>query len=854
MKSNIGTRHEERLCIMDEKLYDLCDWAGIEAIVYADHRKPNSILGPHITEEGILINVFRPNATKVILKLKNNKKYDMEMVDEEGFFAVIIPGKTIPKYTYIVNYEDGTEEEIFDMYSITDVVDEVEITKFNNGICYNVYDFMGAHPMNIDGVDGTLFVVWAPNALRVSVVGEFNDWKGELYMMSEREDTGVFELFVPGAKAGQLYKYEMKFKGDVIALKSDPYARESELMPGDASIICNNSDFKWSDSKWIDNRKSVDVNNSPMAIYEMHFGTWRVKEDGSRYTYRELAPILADYIKDMGYTHIELMPITEYREEESLGYKVTGYYAPTSRYGSPDDFKYFVDYLHQKNIGVIIDWVPAYFASDRNALDDFDGTNLYDHMDPLKGEHPLFKTRMFNYGRPEVSNFLIANAFFWIEEFHVDGLRINDVASMLNLDWGRGDGQWIPNMYGENQNLEAVEFFKHLNSIHTKRADGTVIIAEDASSWQKITEVVEESGLGFDFKWNSEWANDLMEYMKCDPLFRKGRHNQITLSMLYNYSEKFILELSHDLLDSVKGSIVNVLPGEYGQKLANLKAIIGYMMIHPGKKHIFMGQDFAQPDTWNINNPLDWKVLNYEANKGINDYVKALLILYRSQPALYAMDYENAGFEWINDMDSDRSILSFVRKTDKNDEMLLAICNFTPISYEGYSVGVPFKGRYKEIFNSDSTDFGGSGKTNPRLKNARPSEYDGRPFYINVTVPPMGISIYNFTPVVPSKEEASKTESNEETTTKQPSKSVAKKQTIKKTTTTKKASTNKNTSATKVAAATNKGTTAKKTASTEKKTATTSKPVKKSEDSTVKKSVAEVVVNKVKEVKDNTKK
>ncbi|MCR5609199.1 MAG: 1,4-alpha-glucan branching protein GlgB [Lachnospiraceae bacterium] len=776
---------------MDEKLYDLCDWAGIEAIIYNDHTRPNSILGPHITEDGILFNVYRPHAVKATLKLKNGKEYECEMVDEEGFFAVLIAGKTIPEYTFVVEYEDGTTEEVWDIYSVSNVSDMEAIRKFNNGICYDVYNYLGSHVKTINGIEGTLFTVWAPNVLSISVVGSFNDWKGDLFKMSEIENTGVFELFVPGAKAGDIYKYEMRFKGDVIALKADPYAKQSEVMPNDASVICDESEFKWTDKAFVDERVKTDLDNSPLCIYELNLSKWKVKEDGSLYSFREIAPLVAEYVKKMGYTHIELTPICEYREEESLGYKITNFYAPTSRFGKKDDFKYFIDFMHSKKIGVILDWVPAYFADDKAALADFDGTNLYDHLDPKKGVHPFNGGRVFNYGRPEVSNFLIANAFYWFDEYHVDGLRACDVASMLNLDYGRKNGEWWPNMFGDNHNLEAIEFFKHLNSIHSKREDGTFIIGTDTSSWEKFTEDVEEDGLGFDYKWNVEWANDMMEYMKCDPLFRKGRHNQITLSMLYNYSEKFILELSHELLDGNNGSIINNLPGEYGQKIENFKTILGYMMTHPGKKHMYMGLDMAQAELYS-GSFIDWNLLEYENHKNVNNYVKDLIKLYQSQPALYKKDYSSEGFEWIDDMDSSRSIISYIRKTDKIEETLLIICNFTPMTYEGFSIGVPYKGRYKEIFNSSSVDFGGRGAVNPRLKNARPAEYNGRDFYINVTVPPMGISVFNFTPLVPHKESeeeikekavAKKEETKKTETKKTETKKTASKKTIKKTTT-----------------------------------------------------------------------
>lgn len=775
---------------MDEKLYDLCDWAAIEGIVYADYKKPHSILGPHITDDGLLINMFAPNAIEVRVKIKSNKKkYDMTLTDEEGFFSILLPYKKIPEYVYEVVYEDRTEE-IIDIYSFTNIISEKDFKKFENGIDYKIYDLLGSHVMEVNNTKGTLFVVWAPNSLRVSVVGEFNQWNGKLHMMSELGNTGIFWIFIPGIEDGCLYKYEMKFKGDVLVLKSDPYARLSEKMPSDASIVCEDTKFQWKDDQWIQNRKNSNNDEKPMCIYELHLGCWKKTEDDEKeyYNYRELAPLLSDYVFNMGYTHIQLLPIMEHREDSSLGYNITGYYAPTSRYGTPEDFKYFIDYLHQKGIGVILEWNPSYFADDKSALADFDGSYLYDHMDPKKGVHPLFNTRIFNHGRPQVSNFLIANALFWLEEYHIDGLKINDVACMLYLDYCRKDNEWIPNMYGENENLESIEFLKHLNSIHSKRKDGTFIIAEDYSNCKKITDDVEDGGLGFDFKWNYEWAKDIVDYMKCDPLFRKGRHTQLTLSMLYHYSAKHILALSHNIIAEQGGTIISKIPGEYNQKLANLRALFGFVMTHPGKKLFFMGQDFAQEIIWD-HKPIDWKLFNYDNHKKFNKYVKELNTFYKEHPALYKMDYSVEGFEWINDMDSDRSILSFVRKSDKEDETLLVIVNFTPVTYQGYTVGVPYKGRYKEIFNSDKVGFGGSGAVNPRIKNARPGERDGRQYYINVVVPPMGISVYSFSPLISSKKIETIEEIDDKTEVKE--KKEVKKTKSSKTTTTRKTASKK---------------------------------------------------------------
>lgn len=741
---------------MEEKLYNLMDWAEIETIVYSEHDNPHNILGPHKTEDGILINAFFPTADKVIVKLeKTGKQYEMVLEDEEGFFAVLLPGKKITKYTFLVSYEAVTVE-VSDPYSFEPVMDAMDIKRFDSGIHYDIYEKLGSHIMEINGVKGTLFAVWAPNAVRVSVVGNFNSWDGRRHPMRRLEDSGVFELFIPGLSEGEIYKYEIKIKGNLVILKTDPYGYYSELRPDTASIVCDLSHYEWKDSSWLERRKKTDAGKEPVTIYEVHLGSWRqleeVTEEKPFYNYREIAPMLADYVKEMNYTHIELMPVMEHPFDASWGYQVTGYYAPTSRYGTPEDFMYFVDYMHQNNIGVILDWVPAHFPRDTFGLANFDGTCLYEHLDPRQGSHPHWGTLIYNYGRPQVSNFLIANALFWVEKYHVDAIRMDAVASMLYLDYGKKDGEWVANIYGGNENLEAIEFLKHLNSIFKKRKDGSVLIAEESTAWPQVTGVVEDGGLGFDYKWNMGWMNDFIDYMSCDPLFRKGRQGELTFSMIYAYSEKFILVLSHDEVVHGKGSMIGKMPGDYDQKFANLRVAYGFMMTHPGKKLLFMGQDFAQFDEWDEKKELSWELIDqYENHKQMQVYVKALNRFYQDYPALYAMDYHMDGFEWINNMDADNSIVSFLRKTEHTGEMLLIICNFTPVVHKNYQVGVPFKGKYKETFNSDKEIFGGSGNVNPRLKQSKEEEADERSNSIRITVPPLGIAVFTCTPIVETK-------------------------------------------------------------------------------------------------------
>jgi 1,4-alpha-glucan branching enzyme len=637
--------------------------------------------------------------------------------------------------------------ELEDPYSFGQVLTEADLISFTKGIHYTIYDKLGAHPMNIDGIPGVHFAVWAPNAVRVSVVGDFNAWDGRRHPMKRLKDSGIFELFIPGLTAGELYKYEIKVKGGMVVMKADPYAARAQLRPDTASIIYDLNQFKWSDQKWLDTRRHSDYRKSPINIYELHLGSFK-KPDVSNgdnrefYNYRELAPIISDYIKEMGYTHVELMPVMEHPFDGSWGYQVTGYYAPTSRYGTPEDFMYFMDYLHNQEIGVILDWVPAHFPRDSFGLANFDGTCLYEHQDPRQGSHPHWGTLIYNYGRPQVSLFLIANALFWLEKYHVDGIRLDAVASMLYLDYGKNHGEWVANKYGGNENLEAMEMLKHLNSIVKKRKDGSLLIAEESTAWPKVTGELKEDGLGFDMKWNLGWMNDFTGYMKSDPLFRKGRHGELTFSLVYAFSEKFILVLSHDEVVHGKDSMINKMPGSIEHKFANLRAAYGFMMCHPGKKLLFMGQEFAQFNEWDEKKEIDWGLLEEERNASLNLYVKELNRLYKKYPALYAFDFEDKGFEWISCLDADHSIIAFVRKTDKSGDTLLVICNFTPVVYEHFLIGVPFQGKYKEIFNSDHIRFGGQGNVNKRAKQSKHTGADGRANSLSIVVPPLGISIF----------------------------------------------------------------------------------------------------------------
>ena len=588
------------------------------------------------------------------------------------------------------------------------------------------------------------FAVWAPHAVKVSLVGDFNGWNPDLNPMEPLEDSGIWEIFIPNMKAGQLYKFAITTQAGKVLFKADPYAFSAEFRPGTASVTADISGFKWTDDKWMASRRETDPVKAPMAIYEVHLGSWRKKarpEKEGFYTYKEAAQELAAYVKEMGYTHVELMGIAEHPFDGSWGYQVTGYFAPTSRYGSPKDFMYFINYLHKQGIGVILDWVPAHFPKDAHGLADFDGQPLYEYADPRRGEHPDWGTKVFNYGKNEVKNFLIANAIYWVEKFHVDGLRVDAVASMLYLDYGRRDGEWLPNQYGGNQNLEAIEFFKHLNSVLLGRKTGAIMIAEESTAWPKVTHRPEDDGLGFSFKWNMGWMHDFLEYMKLDPYFRKYNHNKMTFGLTYFTSENFILVLSHDEVVHLKCSMINKMPGLHDDKFANLKAGYTFMLGHPGKKLLFMGQDFGQWHEWDEKVSLDWYLLREEKNAELQSYVRDLLHLYRKYPALYRLDNDWNGFQWINANDGDRSIFSFVRRDESGKKNLLFIINFTPVERADYRVGVPKRGKFTLLLDSGHGMYPAAGR--PAYRSVK-GECDGQPFSFAYPLPAYGTAIFQF--------------------------------------------------------------------------------------------------------------
>lgn len=631
----------------------------------------------------------------------------------------------------------------------TRFITEFDQYLFGQGTHYDLYNKLGAHPMTVDEEEGVYFAVWAPNAAAVSIVGDFNEWDENATPMERLEPLGIYQIFLTGIKVGDIYKYCVTAQDGKKTLKADPYGFQAELRPNNASVVADISDFKWHDSRWMKKREKFDDKKNPMFVYEVHPGSWKKHEQTEEdedgfYNYREIAHELAAYVKDMGYTHVELMGIAEHPFDGSWGYQVTNYFAPTSRHGSPEDFQYFMDYMHEHNIGVILDWVPAHFPRDAFGLAEFDGTCLYEYADPRKGEHPDWGTKVFDYGKTEVQNFLICNALFWLEHYHVDGLRVDAVASMLYLDYGREDGQWVPNIYGGNENLEAIEFFKHLNTIVKKRNPGIVMIAEESTAWPKVTDKAEYGGLDFSLKWNMGWMHDFLEYMKLDPYFRKYNHTKMNFAMVYAYSENYMLVLSHDEVVHLKCSMIEKMPGSYEDKFKNLMAGYAFMTGHPGKKLLFMGQDFGQHREWSEKRELDWFLLDKEPNRHLQAFVKELLHLYKNNKCLYEYDCYPEGFEWINADDGDRSIFSFVRHSESGKSNMLFIINFTPVERLDYRVGTTCRRKHTLVLSSDDKKFGGTGKRRPKEYKPAKKECDGRKYSFRYKLPAYGVAVFKF--------------------------------------------------------------------------------------------------------------
>jgi len=632
-----------------------------------------------------------------------------------------------------------------DILNYNDVrISELDSYLFGQGTHYEIYNKMGAHVAQKDGKTGVYFAVWAPAAKDVYVIGEFNDWKAYGYDMKKISDGGIYELFVEGAMKGQMYKYLIIAQNGEAIYKADPYANAAQLRPETASIVADLNSFTWTDSAWVESKKKENHLKSPMSIYECHLGSWKKQEDGTEdgyINYRDIAPDLAAYVSEMGYTHIELMGIAEYPFDGSWGYQVTGYYAPTARYGTPEDFMYFVNYMHSKHIAIILDWVPAHFPKDAHGLANFDGSCVYEYADPRKGEHPDWGTKVFDYGKNEVSNFLIANGMFWVDKFHIDGLRVDAVASMLYLDYGRTEGNWVPNKYGGNENLEAIAFLKRLNELTHEQYPGIAMIAEESTSWPGVSKPSYLGGLGFTFKWNMGWMHDTLEYMELDPVYRSYNHGKLTFSLLYAFSENFVLPLSHDEVVHGKRSLLNKMPGDYQQKFANLRALYAYMAMHPGKKLLFMGGEFAQWIEWNSNAPLDWNLLDYPQHKAMQAMVRDLNRFYRGNPALWSDDFTPNGFQWLDGGDYRQSVVSFIRWDREHKEPVVIILNLTPVVRDSYTTGIPLPGEWEEVFNTDRSEYGGTNLLNSSPMRTQDGLYHGQPWHITLRLPWLGAVI-----------------------------------------------------------------------------------------------------------------
>ena len=722
---------------------------AIDRIVHADHGDPFAVLGMHKAgrkgSETVVVRCFLPQARSVSVVDSATGKVvaDLARVREEGFFAGEVKGRK-EAFGYRLRLQphgDGETHDIEDPYRFGPVLGELDIHLLVEGNHLRAFEKLGAHPATIDDVAGTTFAVWAPNARKVSVVGDVNGWDGRRHPMRVRSECGVWEIFIPGVGVGDRYKYEIRAQsGDLMAEKADPFAFQAEPPPLTASVVADDTPYRWEDKEWMGRRAHVHDRNAPVTIYEVHLGSWkRVPDEGNRYqTYREMADDLVPYVKDLGFTHIELMPVHEYPFDGSWGYQPTGLFAPTSRYGTPADFKHFIDRCHREGIGVLIDWVAGHFPGDAHGLAYFDGTHLYEHSDPRMGRHMDWDTLIYNYGRREVSNFLLSNALYWMEEFHIDGLRVDAVASMLYLDYSRKEGEWIPNMFGGRENLEAIDFLKRMNELAYGHHEGVMTVAEESTAWPMVSRPTYLGGLGFGYKWNMGWMNDTLRYMGKDPVYRRYQHDLLTFGLLYAFTENFILPLSHDEVVHGKGSLLSKMPGDGWQQFANLRCYLTFMFTMSGKKLLFMGIEIGQGSEWNHNESLDWHLLEYPLQQGIQKLVRDLNHLYRSEPAMYENDCMPEGFAWIDCHDSDNSIISYMRRAKDPEDFVVVVCNFTPVARDSYRIGVPVGGPYTELLNTDAGCYEGSGVGNAGRVDAEAREAHGHPFSLNLSIPPLG--------------------------------------------------------------------------------------------------------------------
>jgi len=719
----------------------------VAALARGDHPDPFGLLGPHLEDGRMVLRVFLPGARSIaaIDPQDSRKIAPLTRIDDAGFFAGTLEGAGArPRYRLVADWGHGPVE-IEDPYRFPAWLGEMDVHLLSEGTHLEVFAKLGAHMIAMERVDGAAFAVWAPNARRVSVVGDFNGWDGRRHPMRLRHDCGVWEIFLPGVAPGARYKYEIKAaNGELLPLKADPCGFSSEPPPDTASVVAAPDRFAWKDEAWLGRRAAANGRDAPIAIYEAHLGSWRRKpEEGNRYlTYRELAAELVPYVAEMGFTHLELMPISEYPFDGSWGYQPTGLFAPTSRFGTPEDFRALVDACHRAGLGLILDWVPGHFPNDPHGLASFDGTHLYEHADPRQGQHRDWDTLIYNYGRREVANFLHANALYWLDCFHLDGLRVDAVASMLYLDYSRGPGEWVPNRYGGRENLEAVGFIRRLNELVYGRTAGAITVAEESTAWPMVSRPTDAGGLGFGYKWNMGWMHDTLAYMREDPVHRKHHHDKLTFGLLYAFNENFILPLSHDEVVHGKSSLLEKMPGDSWQRFANLRAYLGFMYGHPGKKLLFMGGEFAQDREWNHDRSLDWHLLEKPEHAGMQRLVRDLNRLYREIPALHQRDCEADGFEWIDGGDKAASVLSFLRRGGNPNHHAVVVCNFTPVVRQSYRVGVPEPLHYREIFNSDAAVYGGTNVGNGGGVSAAPTPWHGKPWSIELTLPPLATLIF----------------------------------------------------------------------------------------------------------------
>ncbi len=706
----------------------------VELVVRRDHPDPHHVLGAHSEGPNVVVRAFRPDAARVRVRPGNDEPVELEQRHPAGLFEGVLEDESLPlHYRLEVAYPDGLTVELDDPYAFLPTLGELDLHLAVGGRHEHLYEKLGAHIQEIDGVLGTSFAVWAPNARSVSVVGDFNSWDGRLHPMRSLGASGIWELFLPGVGEGSNYKFEVRNQDGTVLLRADPFAQATEPPPKTASIVTR-SHHTWGDGEWLEERRSSDQLRRPISIYEVHLGSWR-----PGLSYLELAIELGDYVRDLGFTHVELLPVMEHPFGGSWGYQVTSFFAPTARFGTPDDFRAFVDTLHQQGVGVILDWVPAHFPNDEWALARFDGTALYEHVDPRRGAHPDWGTLVFNLGRNEVRNFLLASALYWLEECHADGLRVDAVASMLYLDYSRLPGEWIPNVHGGREDLDSIRFLQELNALLYAREPGVISAAEESTAWPGVSRPTYLGGLGFGFKWNMGWMHDTLGYFAHDPVYRRYHHNELTFSMIYAFTENFVLPLSHDEVVHGKGSLLNKMPGDRWQQHANLRSLYAYMWAHPGKKLLFMGGELAQEGEWNHDSSLEWHVLDWREHAGAQALVRDLNWIYRSEPALYEVDFEPHGFRWLDANDVERNVFAFVRYSGDGQRAVVCICNLSPLARHHYRAGLPYGGRWREAVNTDSEHYGGSNVGNYGGIEAEPSPWQGQPFSAELTLPPLGV-------------------------------------------------------------------------------------------------------------------